>query len=62
MLVAQSCSPCGHVNTPAGEKHPAVQDREEEKLSLSEAISVDNNLKCDSPMKGGMRGVAVINV
>lgn len=42
---------------PVGEKHPDVQDREEEELSLSEAISVDNNLNCDSPMKGGIRGV-----
>lgn len=46
---------------PAGEKHPAVQDREEQKLSLSKAISVDNYLKCDSQMKGGIRGVLVIN-
>lgn len=61
MLVTRSRSPRGHVNTPAGAKHLAVKDREEEKLSLSEAISVDNSLKCDSPMKGGIRGVLVTN-
>jgi len=37
-----------------GAKAAAVLGRGGEKLSLSEAISVDNTIKCDSPMKGGV--------
>lgn len=44
---------------PEGAKRAAVPGREEEKLSLSEAISVDTNLKRDSPMKGAVRRALV---